>query len=253
MTRESDSGLSRLARELLVAERSASEPEALKRRALARARAVYTAELARAHELVATPREWRAPHRRRSVSVVLAAAAALAIGGIAAAQVGWWETPSAPGVPSRIMRPPLRAFRPHAPTTQRAVLPTVEQTSSVPVPATAPPPAAPPVSRLPVPSSRVAAEPPKTAAARQYAAELALLEPARSALARGDNAAALSAIARHERDFEAGFLAEERSALRVRALWGMGRISEAEAAAKAFRARYPRSALLGWMKSKREP
>jgi hypothetical protein len=249
MTGESDNGLSRLARELLVAERSAAEPEALKRRALARARAAYAAELAGAQELVAVPREWRVRHRRRSVSVVLAAAAALAIGGMAAAQVGWWETPSTPGAPSRIMRPPLRAFRPHAPTTQRAVLPTLEQTSSVPAPASAPRSAA----RLPMPSSRVATEAPKTAAARQYAAELALLEPARSALARGDNAAALSAIVRHEREFEAGFLAEERSALRVRALWGMGRISEAEAAAKAFRARYPRSALLGWMKSKREP
>jgi len=249
MTRESENGLSPLARELLVAERSASEPEALKRRVLARARAAYAAERARADEPAMAPHETRVQHRRRSLGVVLAAAAALAIGGVAAAQVGWWETPSSPGAPSRIMKPPARMFRPHTPTTQRAVLPTDEHTSSIPAPASAPPPAA----RLPVASSRSSAEPPKTAAARQYAAELALLEPARNALARGDSAAALAAIARHEREFEAGFLAEERSALRVRALWSMGRISEAEAAAKAFRARYPRSALLGWMKTKREP
>lgn len=248
MSHESDISLSRLARELLVAERSASEPEALKRRVLARARAAYVAERARAYELPAVPREARALRRRRSVGIVLAAAAALAIGGMAAAQVGWWETPSPAGAPSHIMRPPVRVFRPHSPTTQRVAPPTVEQTSSAPAPVPSLP-----ASRLPVASSRGAAEAPKMAAARQYAAELALLEPARGAIARGDNAGALSAIARHEREFQPGLLAEERSALRVRALWGMGRTSEAEAAARAFRARYPRSALLGWMKVKPEP
>jgi TolA-binding protein len=84
--------------------------------------------------------------------------------------------------------------------------------------------------------------------AQTYAIELALLEPARSATVRGSYAEALGAIARHQREFPNGQLAEERSALRVRALWGLGRTAEAEAAAASFRQSYPRSALLAWMR-----
>jgi TolA-binding protein len=99
--------------------------------------------------------------------------------------------------------------------------------------------------RQPTPS---AAESPKPSSASTYAVELGLLEPARQSIARGDFGGALGAIAQHQREFPRGQLTEEREALRVRALWGMGQHSQAESAANAFRKRYPRSGLLSWMK-----
>jgi hypothetical protein len=75
-------------------------------------------------------------------------------------------------------------------------------------------------------------------------AELRLLQQARFAVARRDFAAALSPIAEHTRRFKNGRLAEEREALRVKALSGLHRTEEARRAAAAFRARFPRSVLL---------
>jgi hypothetical protein len=75
-------------------------------------------------------------------------------------------------------------------------------------------------------------------------AELHLLREARAAVARGDFSAALTPIAEHTRRFKNGRLAEEREALRVKALAGLGRTGEARRAAAAFRARFPRSVLL---------
>lgn len=74
--------------------------------------------------------------------------------------------------------------------------------------------------------------------------ELRLLRQARDAVARDDFAAALSPIAQHAREFPTGRLAEEREALRVKALVGLGRFSEARRAADGFEARFPRSVLL---------
>lgn len=122
-----------------------------------------------------------------------------------------------------------------------------------------------PVAARPVSSPEVAAtavravEPQRTAAAASeparvtsvstYAFELRLLEPARSNIARGNFSAALSAILRHQREYPRGQLVEEREALRVRALWGMGARSEAQTAAVRFRQWYPHSGLLSWMKA----
>jgi hypothetical protein len=78
-----------------------------------------------------------------------------------------------------------------------------------------------------------------------YAMELRVLQPARYAVARQDYAAALSAIAEHQRRYASGKLAEEREALRVKALLGLGRTAEAQRAGVAFRARFPHSVLLG--------
>jgi len=75
-------------------------------------------------------------------------------------------------------------------------------------------------------------------------AELRLLRQARAAVARAAYAAAMQPIAEHTRRFKDGRLAEEREALRVKALAGLGRTDEARRAAKAFRARFPRSVLL---------
>jgi hypothetical protein len=85
--------------------------------------------------------------------------------------------------------------------------------------------------------------------AETYALELKLLQPARAAVARGDFAAALSAITEHERRFAAGQLTEEREALRVQALMGLHRTDEARRAAITFRTRFPNSVLLSRMKS----
>lgn len=77
-------------------------------------------------------------------------------------------------------------------------------------------------------------------------AELRLLRQARAAVARDDFAAALPLIAEHARRYryKEGRLAEEREALRVKALVGLGRGEEARRAAAAFERRFPRSVLL---------
>jgi hypothetical protein len=76
-----------------------------------------------------------------------------------------------------------------------------------------------------------------------YAMELRVLQPAQRAVARKDYASALVAIAEHQRRFPSGKLAEEREALRVRALLGVGRDEDAQHAGAGFRKRFPRSAL----------
>lgn len=78
-----------------------------------------------------------------------------------------------------------------------------------------------------------------------YTKELQVLQPARQAVARQDFSSALSAISEHQRLYPSGRLTEEREALRVKALLGLGRNAEAQRAGSAFRTRFPRSALLG--------
>jgi hypothetical protein len=96
------------------------------------------------------------------------------------------------------------------------------------------------VARAPEP--QVAA--PGLSPAEAARAELRLLRDARAAVARRDFAAALVPIGEHTRLFKNGRLAEEREALRVKALSGLGRTEEARRAAGAFRTRFPRSVLL---------
>jgi hypothetical protein len=74
--------------------------------------------------------------------------------------------------------------------------------------------------------------------------ELRLLRQARAAVAREDYAAALPPIAEHARRFKNGRLTEEREALRVKALAGVGRVDEAQRVADAFRTRFSTSVLL---------
>jgi hypothetical protein len=70
------------------------------------------------------------------------------------------------------------------------------------------------------------------------------MRQARGAVARGDFAGALSPINEHTRRFKNGRLVEEREALRVKVLVGLGRSEEARHAAAAFRRRFPLSVLL---------
>ena len=76
-----------------------------------------------------------------------------------------------------------------------------------------------------------------------YARELRVLQPAQRAVVRQDYAFALVAIAEHQRRFPSGRLAEEREALRVKALLGLGRSEDAQRVGAGFRKRFPRSAL----------
>lgn len=91
------------------------------------------------------------------------------------------------------------------------------------------------------PSPRAARAPSPT---DDLAAERALLEVVRAAVARDHPDVALDAIRRHERDFPRGELTEEREGLRVIALVRAGHRDEARARADRFRARWPRSVLL---------
>ena len=72
-------------------------------------------------------------------------------------------------------------------------------------------------------------------------AERALLEVARTALSRGDSAAAMESLDRHVQRFPAGQLTEEREALYVQALARAGRHDEARARAARFEKRFPGS------------
>jgi hypothetical protein len=74
--------------------------------------------------------------------------------------------------------------------------------------------------------------------------ELRLLELARARLANEDFAAAMPPLAEHARRFRQGRLVEEREALRLEALAGLGRREEVRRAAAAFEARFPRSPLV---------
>jgi hypothetical protein len=106
--------------------------------------------------------------------------------------------------------------------------------ASAPAPATTPPPATAP--------QRTAAAP--NDSEQQLAAESALLDVARTALARGEPDRALEAVGRHVSQFPRGLLSEEREALAIKALALAGRGEEARDRAARFRERYPVSMFL---------
>ncbi len=223
--------LSSTARALLAAERQQGEDEELKTRALERAKAALDGE--RWSGVALRPTNTRP----RSLRMALLVAAALSLGGLAMAGAHWAASDS----PTPLV---VLTVQPQS----------VPAGAAEPKPALEPKPVAEPASEPAV----IAAAPSSTAHARpsgvrQYALEVSLLEPARTGIARGDYHAALGAIAKHQREYASGQLAEEREALRVRALWGLGQKPAAEAAAAVFRKRYPRSGLLSWMKAQPAP
>lgn len=74
-----------------------------------------------------------------------------------------------------------------------------------------------------------------------HAFERQMLDAARSSITRGHPAEGLTVLERHGREHPEGALAEERDALRVRALLELGRIDEAEREAERFFQAYPES------------
>lgn len=78
-------------------------------------------------------------------------------------------------------------------------------------------------------------------AAERVSRERTLIEQARSALARGEYDAALTAASRHAAQFATGELAEERDAIRIQAFVLSGDRDAAAALATSFRRRYPMS------------
>jgi hypothetical protein len=71
-----------------------------------------------------------------------------------------------------------------------------------------------------------------------------LLERARTALSRGDGAAALDSLDEHQRRFPEGQLTEEREVLEIQASLTLGHASEARLRATEFERRHPGSLLL---------
>jgi hypothetical protein len=202
--------LSPKVRALLDRERAIPpQPATVRARALARARAAIVA---------GSPMQSTPP---RAVPRIPWFATAALIGAAAAVGAGAYEIR---GHWARAPRPPAAA-----PTLAEAATPLAPSAAT----ATAEPTSAPS-------GSIGTAQSPQDAAS----AELHLLRQARAAVARGDFAAALPAIAEHARRFKNGRLAEEREALRVKALAGLGRTEEARRAATAFEGRFPHSVLL---------
>ncbi|MFO0598655.1 MAG: hypothetical protein U0228_25335 [Myxococcaceae bacterium] len=119
-----------------------------------------------------------------------------------------------------------------------ARLPPKEIRVEVPVPVPVqPPPSTPPVDVTPPPTTPEpppVRPPPSTPKAEgdTLEAELALLEPARTALEQKDAAAALTAIARYDAKFARGSMRTEAGLIRLEALLLAGKRADAEALGK---------------------
>jgi hypothetical protein len=196
--------------------RLVSVPTVARARALARARAALAARAGgpspRAAAMTSRPR----PRLARWLAAAGVAFVAGAASGVAAYGLGLRARPVSTAVVETQPAPPA--------TPGRARASTVSVEPLVPLPP-------------PGPRSLTRAD-----AAR---IELRLLRQARAAVLREDFAAALPLLAEHARHFRNGRLAEEREALRVKALAGLGRDHDAARAAAAFEARFPRSPLIG--------
>jgi hypothetical protein len=191
-----------------------------------RARALTRARAALATGSVVTRRAPPAPPSRLrwAAGFALACTASAAVAAAAYEIHARWGTP-AEQAPATAPRPAPRAAPIAAPPAAPEPAPAAVNADVRPAPAHAP-------------ATHAMS---KADAAR---AELRLLRQARAAVARQHFAAALPPIAEHTRRFKDGRLVEEREALRVKALAGLGRKDEARRAAAAFEARFPRSVLL---------
>ena len=200
--------LSPEARALLVHEREITPlPAMVRARAVARARAALVAGVARVDRTVAPRPRWAA------------AAAVIAIMSVGVGAAAYQ----------------FRAYLAPAPANDRPA-------AAHPAPPSIPAAVVGQEGEEAAPAAVV--DRPTLSRADQARAELRLLRQARAAVAREDYAAALPTLAEHAHRFKDGRLSEEREALRVKALVGLGRTAEGRRAAASFRARFPRSVLL---------
>jgi hypothetical protein len=112
---------------------------------------------------------------------------------------------------------------------------------SAAAPLEAPAPLASAAIEAPITSAASVAAKPPSGDARGAAAERALVDAARIALASGEPSQALDIVERHVRDYPQGRLVEEREAIAIRALVKAGRYDEARERGARFQARYARS------------
>jgi len=114
-------------------------------------------------------------------------------------------------------------------------------------PAIAEPPPAPP----PAPDETAAAveAPPPPIDPRRLAAEVALLDRARAAVAAHDTAGALALLDEHRRSFGDGALVAEAEVVRIEALVAAHRTAEAAGLGRAFLTRFPHSPLAARVRS----
>jgi hypothetical protein len=85
---------------------------------------------------------------------------------------------------------------------------------------------------------------PPSPSARGLAAERALLDVARGALARGEAQEAFDASQRHAGEYPNGSLVEEREAIAIKALVALGRRDEAKVRAAEMERRFPNGLML---------
>jgi hypothetical protein len=211
------------------------EPDDVRSRAMKRAREAM-------HRQAAVPFDARSPSPRR-VTIGMAAAAVVMLSALCSVAffAGYRTSSRRAEVPAAVGSIAPSVVSP------RLAMPSVV-VALVPVPTTGNPliPSSEPVVRNPRPTPVKPTESVTSGAKSEaYALELRVLQPARQAVARHDFASALATVAEHQRLFPSGILIEEREALRVKALVGLGHIAEARRAGAAFRKQFPRSALLG--------
>lgn len=136
-------------------------------------------------------------------------------------------------------------------TTTQAPVPPPPSPSATNAVSVAPPPVvatsattfAPAVPVAPVPRRSADVPSSGASAAAVLTEERAVLDEARASLRDNDAARALVLTARHEKNFAHGQLVEEREAIAIRALVGLGRREEARVRAERFHAKFPGSAL----------
>ena len=195
---------------LLDSERQISVlPAAARTRALSRARAALAAGVA------TRPIPLRAPSALRWAAAAGLACAATVAAGAAAYSIGVRARPVAP---PGVAAPPVESTAPHWTAGDEVI-----------------------VNLLPSPISNTTSARTAGGAVR---AELHLLQQARAAVEREDFLVAIQLLVEHARRFKTGRLVEEREALRVKSLVGLGRRGAARRAAANFEANFPRSPLL---------
>lgn len=127
--------------------------------------------------------------------------------------------------------------------------PPLEQASDTAAEAPEPTPTAPPTAiAAPTPSASVSTSnspAPGPSGDTSLAAERALVDRARMALARGNWTDAIAATEAHRQRYPRGRLREEREALASQALASGGRSTEARTRAASFRSTYPQSIFSG--------